>query len=246
MAGLTPRELGIVVRERLTVGRRERVPEPMVMDEPEAVAQFDRAAAHVLAPVYSMCADAMSPLVPHGGTVFDLGCGAGRPLAELARRRPDVRAVGIDLSEAMLARGEQVLTDAGLADRVTLRHGDMTDFVELMPERVDLVSSVFALHHLPSEGDLARCLAQVATASATAGVLLYDLARLRNPRTWARLLRTGPDLPDRFRWDSLASERAAWTRSEIAEAARRAGLRGLTCSQEPVVGAWQMHVRRPG
>jgi SAM-dependent methyltransferase len=242
---LTARQLSIVARERMVLRRRARVPEPMVMDEPEAVAQFDWAGAHALAPVYALCARAMSPLLPQGGTVFDLGSGSGRYLAHLARQRPDIRVVGLELSKTMLALAEETLAREGVADRVTVLHGDMTECLEFMPRRVDVVSTVFALHHLPSEEQLTRCLAQIRAASEGAGVFLFDLARLRNPRTWERLLRTGPQLPDRFLADSLASERAAWSFGEIAQAAEAAGLGGLATRREPVIGTWQMRMRGP-
>lgn len=213
------------------------------MEEPEAAAEFDWAGAHVLAPVYAKCVGAASPLVREGGTVLDLGSGSGRFLVHLALARPDVRVVGLEGSEAMLALAERTLAGSGVADRVTVLRGDMTDLPDEAPRGVDLVTSVFALHHLPTQEHLARCLAEIAASSEGAGVLLYDLARLRHPRTWDRLQRTGPELPARFLADSLASERAAWTVEELRAAAEAADLHGLVTTREPVVGSWQMHLR---
>lgn len=36
--------------------------------------------------------------VPQGGTVYDLGCGDGTVLFEIARKRPDIRAIGYEIS----------------------------------------------------------------------------------------------------------------------------------------------------
>lgn len=36
--------------------------------------------------------------IPHGGTIYDLGCGDGAVLFEIARKRPDVKAIGCEIS----------------------------------------------------------------------------------------------------------------------------------------------------
>lgn len=233
----------LAVREQLARGGRARVPETMVMDEPESVAQFDSAGASVLIPVYDVCARAMSRLLPRGGTVFDLGSGSGRYVSHLARRRADIRIVGIDLSQSMRELGEKTLSAERVADRVTLMYGDMTDFVELIPERLDLVSAVFALHHLPSEEHLARCLAQLAAARERTGcaVFIFDFARFKRQDTHERFMRLGPRLAPLLWRDSLASERAAWSLEELTRAAEGADLPDLHhCLTRPL-RSWQVH-----
>lgn len=61
-----------------------------------------------------------------GGPILELGCGTGRLLLPLARA--GFETVGLDRSAAMLARAQARLEAAGLADRVALVRGDMTDF----------------------------------------------------------------------------------------------------------------------
>ena len=63
----------------------------------------------------------MSRLLPEEGVALDLGSGSGQLLANLARARPDVRAIGTDLAESMLETGHELLRQAGLADRIELR-----------------------------------------------------------------------------------------------------------------------------
>jgi S-adenosylmethionine-diacylgycerolhomoserine-N-methlytransferase len=65
---------------------------------------------------------------PPGGTVLEIGCGTGRNLIAAAKRFPDARYHGIDISEAMLETARASLTRAGLADRITLAQGDATAF----------------------------------------------------------------------------------------------------------------------
>lgn len=50
--------------------------------------------------------------------VLEVGCGTGRNLAGLARRLPEARLTGVDLSPHMLARARRRL--AGLGERVSL------------------------------------------------------------------------------------------------------------------------------
>ena len=144
----------IVAREALARGERPREPEPMVMDEPRGVAEYDQAGATLQVPVHQFNARAISRLLPDGGTVIDLGCGSGRLLAGLARGRPDARIVGLDLSKPMLEVGRLQLDQEGLAERVELRLGDIATFDEDLPERLDVVSCNFALHQLPALGRL--------------------------------------------------------------------------------------------
>jgi len=63
-----------------------------------------------------------------GEPILELGCGTGRVLLHMAQA--GLRAVGLDLSEPMLARCRAKLENqpAAVRDRVRLVHGDMTDF----------------------------------------------------------------------------------------------------------------------
>ena len=82
------------------------------------------------------------------GRMLDLGTGEGHLLAAIARDRPGIDAVGLDLSPAMVA-----------AARDRFAAGDQVEFVvhDLMdglPEELgnfDLVVSALAIHHLPDE-----------------------------------------------------------------------------------------------
>lgn len=65
---------------------------------------------------------------PPGGAVIEIGCGTGRNLVAAARRWPDARYFGIDISEAMLTTARANVAKAGLSDRITLAQGDATSF----------------------------------------------------------------------------------------------------------------------
>ena len=66
--------------------------------------------------------------VPLGGKVLETACGTGRNLIIAARRYPDSRFYGLDISEEMLKQARKNIVKAGLEDRITLAQGDATDF----------------------------------------------------------------------------------------------------------------------
>lgn len=66
--------------------------------------------------------------VPQGGSVLEVGCGTGRNLIEVARRYPDARCHGFDISGAMLETAGASVAKMGLANRVALAQGDATNF----------------------------------------------------------------------------------------------------------------------
>ncbi|RWC57979.1 class I SAM-dependent methyltransferase [Mesorhizobium sp.] len=66
--------------------------------------------------------------VPVGGTVLELGCGTGRNIILAARRYPDARFFGLDISAEMLETASTAMVREALVDRVTLAQGDATAF----------------------------------------------------------------------------------------------------------------------
>lgn len=65
---------------------------------------------------------------PPNARVLEVGCGTGRNLILAARRYPNARFYGFDISEAMLETARAKIERAGLSDRVTIAQGDATDF----------------------------------------------------------------------------------------------------------------------
>jgi S-adenosylmethionine-diacylgycerolhomoserine-N-methlytransferase len=65
---------------------------------------------------------------PGGGTVLEVGCGTGRNMIVAARRWPDARFHGFDISPAMLETARTNIARAGLAERIGLSEGDATGF----------------------------------------------------------------------------------------------------------------------
>ena len=76
--------------------------------------------------------------------VLELGTGTGETALRVRAGQPDAVWVGIDASEAMLARARERIPDADL------RHRRLED--ELPEGRFDLVVSALAVHHLDGAG----------------------------------------------------------------------------------------------
>jgi tRNA (cmo5U34)-methyltransferase len=233
----------IVAREKLARGERPRVPEPMVMDEPQGVQEYDAIGGSVQAGIHHFVALGISRLLPRGGRLLDLGCGSGRLLTRLARGRPDARLVGLDLSEPMLETGRQLCEREGVSDRVDLRRGDITTFDGDLTEAFDVVSCNYTLHQLPSEELAQSCLDAIARFRSRAGcaVWIFDFARLRHPRSF-------PAFASIVNWpgavvhhDAIASEQAGFTVEELTAMLERADLRDLDCFRARPLGEYQVH-----
>jgi ubiquinone/menaquinone biosynthesis C-methylase UbiE len=121
------------------------------------------------------------------GTLLDLGAGTGHMLKLLAPRVR--RAVGVDLSHAMLAVARANLAAAGLRD-VELYQGDITALNVIDANAFDLVVIHQVLHYLD---DPARAIREAAAALRPSGRLLvvdfapHEIADLREKHAHRRL-----------------------------------------------------------
>ncbi|KHK99442.1 hypothetical protein LK09_01935 [Microbacterium mangrovi] len=129
---------------------------------------YDRASRLAPVPFYPQRAQrlrAVRALALHAGDrVVDVACGTGLnfPLIE-ERIGPGGRIVGVDLTDAMLARARERVDAAGWAN-VRLVQGDAADFA--FPGGVDAIVSTYALTQVPGVG---RVIAHGAAALAVGG-----------------------------------------------------------------------------
>lgn len=63
-----------------------------------------------------------------GDTILEIGCGTAWNLIRIARRYPDARVFGVDVSNAMLETARASIRRHGLSSRITLAQADATDF----------------------------------------------------------------------------------------------------------------------
>ncbi|MBQ1500729.1 MAG: class I SAM-dependent methyltransferase [Sphingomonas sp.] len=89
---------------------------------------------------------------PKGGTVLEVGCGTARNLIVAAKRFPQARFYGFDISEAMLETARASVEKNGLAERITLAQADAGAFdVQRLfgVERLDRVFMSYTLSMIP-------------------------------------------------------------------------------------------------
>ncbi len=213
------------------------------MDSETRIAGFDEQGSSALLPIYRFNAMAISGLAPAGAHVVDLGCGTGRFLACLAVHRPDLTITGIDLAADMVRVGRRHLARAGLNARVRLIDGDMREFRKVAPARIDLVSSIFSLHHLTTRDDLLGCLREIAGAIRGGDRLwIFDHARPRRRRTAEEVPEIfTPGARPAFQQDSCNSLCASWSFDELRAALRETLPVELRAARAKLLPLYQVH-----
>lgn len=105
-------------------------------------------------------ARAVAAELPEDGaaSVLDLGCGSGRPALELARLRPGVRVLGLDLSPGSVEEARRRAATAAEGGRLGFVAADYMAWTA--PAPFDLVYTEGVLHLIPGpDAALARRLA---------------------------------------------------------------------------------------
>lgn len=180
--------------------------------------------------------------VGSGEHLLDVGCGPGRYLAALRRERPDLAAVGVDLSPGMAAAARQ--------------HGPAVAGDALnLPFRTGAFSAVLAAHmlyHLPDVAAGAAELARVCSPQGRVVLVTNGPDHLRELREeFARA--AGQPLPpspaDRFQLDngpaliagSLVTEQVERRRNRIVLTDAQPAVTYLDSARD----YYEPHLRRP-
>jgi SAM-dependent methyltransferase len=95
---------------------------------------------------YQLWISELSGRIPAGGTVLDLGCGSGVPVAR-ALATVGHRVTGVDISEVQIRRARELVPQAEFI------RADATA-VDFGPASFDAVVSFYALIHIPLEEQL--------------------------------------------------------------------------------------------
>jgi ubiquinone/menaquinone biosynthesis C-methylase UbiE len=159
------------------------------------------------------------------GRLLDLGCGTADMTIRFAQAYPEVQALGVDGSEAMLAYGASAVAAAGLSARIGLARKMLPD-PELECGAFDAVIANNLLHHFRDPVALWRTASRCARPGSP--VMLMDLRRPRTESAAGVLVeryasRAMPVLKEDFR-NSL---RAAYTVDEVRGQLDAAGLEGF-------------------
>ena len=119
-----------------------------------------------------------------GGKILDIGAGGGHHAAHYARRFSNARVVGLEFDAPSLELARKTVEQAGVGERVEIRHGDAN---ELQEEGVyDLVTMSIALHETGGPREYRNVLDRVRRALKSGGTLMVSELPY-------------PDLPDEYR-----------------------------------------------
>lgn len=173
---------------------------------------------------------------PPGGTVLEVGCGTARNLIAAARRWPQARFHGLDISDAMLATARAKVARAGLTDRIALARGDASDFDPVALFGTSGFDRVFLSYTLSMIPDWTGAIERASAALAPGGTLhLVDFGQQEAlPRWWRAML---------FAW---LDRFHVTPRGDLADALGQVGRQhGLNLHFEPLLRgyAWRAALR---
>jgi ubiquinone/menaquinone biosynthesis C-methylase UbiE len=206
----------------------ERTPEPELMDEQEQAAAYasaDWSESHGKIPGF------FRERFPEfsRGRVIDLGCGPADVTVRFVTAFPDVTALGVDGSDAMLEFGRKRIRDIRLDTRVTLENYYLPDS-SLENRAFDAVICNSLLHHFANPVALWRT--AVLCAKPGAPILMIDLLRPSDHASVVRLVNEhAKDAPPVLQRDFMASLHAAYTIDEVRQQLRAAWLPGFRIDQ---------------
>lgn len=203
-----------------------RVPEAEVMSEEAAVSAYDSAASqkHLDAIDNTLVEQALS-LAPAArklrGLLADLGCGSGRITLKIAGRCPELCALGVDRSRAMLCLARRAAAEQDLARRAFFLRGNAACLP--FPARTfDFVLCNSVLHHLASPLEALQEMARITKPGGT--LLLRDLRRPNRLSFPLHVRWHGRKYSGVMRKLFEDSVRAAYTREELAELLQACGM----------------------
>lgn len=219
-------------------------------DMEKMVPEFEQAAGTVPLPRFDIFS---------GGkrTALDVGCGIGTLPFYLARRNPNARVIGVDLSEASIAYANEHY--APQVSNLSYRVGSVEDLSEMLRD-VDMITCVGAMHHFPS---LESSVDQIMRTLSDDGIFFLSDLNRENIRTHFsdkelkfldsvrklpetarnnRLRRKGYTKGEKMRrFLSLMSFQAAYTPAEVAEVfGSRYGFKGRTASINYLLAAYKL------
>ena len=165
---------------------------------------------------------------PRSGCVLEVGPGPGFIAIEIARLLPEVRVIGVDLSETMVAVTTANAAEAGAGDRVAFRVGDAARLPFDRGE-FDLVVSSGSLHHRRAPEDVFVQIHRVLRPGGRA--LICDLRR-DAPRDEVRAFAAG--IRSRFmRW-GLRHSSEAYTMAPARQPAAAAPFCAARCEPDGI------------
>ncbi|MBQ6940291.1 MAG: bifunctional demethylmenaquinone methyltransferase/2-methoxy-6-polyprenyl-1,4-benzoquinol methylase UbiE [Alistipes sp.] len=111
--------------------------------------------------------------------VMDMATGTGDLAIAMAHRIKDVRILGIDLSEEMLAVARQKIESEGVSDRIEVKKGDAENLTFVDSETMDAATVAFGVRNFEN---LEKGLTEIYRTLRTGGKLIVlEFSIPRNP-----------------------------------------------------------------
>lgn len=137
-----------------------------------------------------MITDQVLPQAPNtiarleaGGRILDIGAGAGHHVLHYARRFPQAHVIGLELDMPSIELAREALSEADLADRVEIRHGDANELGD--ENAFDLVTMNIALHETGGPAEYQNVLSRVRRALKRGGtVVISELPYPDSPQAY--------------------------------------------------------------
>ncbi len=223
---MKPNILQLILLESFSNKNIPRIPEPMIMSDLENAKSFDEAGDiyGALVPIYLFAAEKISQMTPYSGTVLDLGSGSGQFIFLLKKLRPDLKIICIELSSEMINIAISKLStneDITNKEEIKFINSDMTQLQNieyLKNTKIDTISSIFSIHHLPNELFLEKLFEEISffIKRDDSKVFIFDHARpfsKKTPDIFPKIFTSNLSLI--FQNDSKNSLIAAFTIDEI-------------------------------
>jgi cyclopropane fatty-acyl-phospholipid synthase-like methyltransferase len=199
-----------------------RMPEPELMADEAQAEAYAAADLSELQQVMVSCFQSRCGALAEGGTLLDLGCGAGDMTIRFVRAHDSITALGVDGSEPLLRHAQTAVRESGLSDRVQLEQRRIPD-AALETRSFDAVIANSLLHHLTDPATLWRT--AIRGARPGAPVMVMDLRRPESLSAARTLVaRHAREARPVLRQDFFNSLRAAYRTSEIRRQLDDAGL----------------------
>ena len=196
----------------------------------DAARFYDEHARRFMGSVYRRLVRKVAALVPAVARVLDVGTGTGRLAIELAKARPDLHVIGVDISEDMLSVARRNATLSDFSARIEFRPAT-AEALPFPDRHFALVTSNASLHLWT---DPAAVLGEIARVIAPGGYcLVRDNLRLAALDPFLRLVGMvlGMDRAQRRLW--LQAIRASYTPGEVKAILIRSALKDAHVSVAP-------------
>jgi SAM-dependent methyltransferase len=107
-----------------------------------------------------------------GGTIVDVGAGAGFAVSHYAERFPKAKVVGLEYDGPSVELMRRSMAEAGLSERVEVRHADANRIDDV--EAWDVATLNIALHETGGEGEWRNVLKRIRRALKPGGAVVVS------------------------------------------------------------------------